>query len=51
VAPSHGFSTGKQQISPLACYNVKTLPATQSKSIVNLNEGLTYEDLVSSFHL
>jgi hypothetical protein len=51
ITPGHGYSTDKQQISPIACYNVKVLPASHAHSIVKLDSGLSFENLQSSLHM
>lgn len=42
IAPGHGYSSDKQQMSPLTCFNVKYSPYAKSNSVVRFDQGTTY---------
>ena len=44
-----GFSTDTQQISAATCYNMQVSKKGNSESIIKLNEGSTYDNIVSTF--
>jgi len=51
VTPGHGYSTDKQQISPIACYNARVLPITHTSSIVHFDQGMGFQDLQKALHV
>ena len=51
VTPGHGYSTDKQMISPIACYNARVLPITHTSSIVHFDQGMGFQDLQKALHV
>jgi len=51
VTPGHGYSTDKQMISPIACFNAKVLPISHTSSIVHFDQGMGFQDLQKALHV
>jgi hypothetical protein len=51
IGPGRGYSTDRQQISSVVCYNVKASPYSKTESVVKLDQGATFSEIQKSLRV
>jgi hypothetical protein len=45
ISPGRGYSTDRQQMSSVVCFNTKVSPYGKTESIVRLDQGTSFKEL------
>jgi hypothetical protein len=45
IGPGRGYSTDRQQISSIVCFNVNASPYSKTESVVRLDQGARFSEI------
>lgn len=51
IGPGRGYSTDRQQISSIVCFNVNASPYSKTESVVHLDQGARFSEIEKSLKI